>query len=43
MTLAELKKIVDSYYEDKYINPKEVKIIITLEEISMGGSCECRC
>ena len=36
MTLAELKKIVDSYCEDKYVNPDEVNVIITLEEMSMG-------
>lgn len=37
MTLAELKKIVDSYCEDKYTNPEEVKLIITLEEMSAGA------
>lgn len=36
MTLAELKKIVDAYYEGKYVNPDEVNVIITLEEMSMG-------
>ena len=36
MTLAELKKIVDSYCENKYVNPDEVNVIITLEEMSIG-------
>lgn len=36
MTLTELKKIVDAYYEGKYVNPDEVNVIITLEEMSMG-------
>lgn len=36
MTLTELKKIVDSYYEDDYINPDEINVIITLEEMSIG-------
>lgn len=36
MTLTELKKIVDSYCEDEYVNPDEVNVIITLEEMSIG-------
>ncbi|HAU86001.1 MAG TPA: hypothetical protein DCW90_11035 [Lachnospiraceae bacterium] len=36
MTLAELKKIVDSYCENKYTNPEEVNLIITLDEMSIG-------
>ena len=37
MTLAELKKIVDSYCEDKYVNPDEVNVIITLGKMSLGS------
>ena len=37
MTLAELKKIVDSYCETKYVNPDEVNVIITLVEMSIGA------
>ena len=36
MTLTELKKTVDSYCEEKYVNPDEVNVIITLEEMSIG-------
>ena len=37
MTLTELKKTVDSYCETKYVNPDEVNVIITLEEMSIGS------
>lgn len=36
MTLAELKKTVDAYCEGEYVNPDEVNVIITLEEMSIG-------
>lgn len=36
MTLGELKNIVNFYFGNKNINPEEVKLIITLEEMSIG-------